>query len=216
MIAAGAERPIFQFGNTVDTDALKGRLEQQSSQEFKRTLGVEDKLVILSVSYLQKRKGVQYLIEAFLQLRRPNAILMIVGDGEYKDELLKLVPDGRRDILFVGHDEDTAKYYAIADVFAMPSFSDPWGLTVNEAMVAGLPVITTSNVGAQELIQGNGFVIPPRDARALRIALERLMADDALRREMGRRSRDIIRHYTIEHSARVCRDAIHAVMRQTA
>ena len=156
----------------------------------------------------------QYLIEAFLQLHDPNLVLVIVGDGDYKAELLKLVPEGRTDILFVGHDEDTAKYYAMADIFVMPSFSDPWGLTVNEAMLAGLPVITTTNVGAQELIQGNGFVIPPRDAAALKNALERLIYDAPLRLAMGKRSREIINNYTIEHSAEVCRQAIYAVAKR--
>ena len=93
----------------------------------------------------------------------------------------------------------------------MPSFSDPWGLTINEAMVAGLPVITTTNVGAQELIRGNGFVIPPRDSHALEVALAKLLNDDQLRHKMGEQSLEIIKDYTIEHSAQVCRAAIHAV-----
>ena len=164
------------------------------------------------MAYLQKRKGVQYLIEAFLQLNGKDTVLLIVGDGEYKQELLKLVPENNSDIMFVGHDENTAKYYAMADIFVMPSFSDPWGLTINEAMVAGLPVITTTNVGAQELIQGNGFVISPRDSHALKTALEQLLNDDQLRHDMGQRSLEVIKPYTIQHTAEVCRAAIHAVI----
>jgi len=101
----------------------------------------------------------------------------------------------------------------MADMFVMPSFSDPWGLTINEAMAAGLPVITTTNVGAQELIQGNGFLIPPRNTEALKHALEHLLCNPELRQEMGWRSLEIIKDYTIEHSARACRAAIHAVAR---
>ena len=215
LISAGAQGPVFRFGNTPDSAAFLQRLQQQQGSDLKRRLGIEERTVVLSVSYLQKRKGVQYLIEAFLQLNQPDAVLVIVGDGEYKTELLKLVPEGRNDIVFVGHDENTAQYYAIADIFAMPSFSDPWGLTVNEAMLAGLPVITTSNVGAQELIQGNGSVIPPRDSASLETALRQLLGDPQLRRDMGRRSKEIIKHYTIEHSAETCHKAIHSVRHTT-
>ncbi|GAK51340.1 hypothetical protein U14_02583 [Candidatus Moduliflexus flocculans] len=211
---AGATGECFRFGNTIDTEKFAQRLSQQSPNALKQQLGIEKKRVILSVSYLQKRKGIQYLIKAFLQLPVPDSVLMIVGDGEYKTELLKLLPNDRHDILWIGHDEDTSKYYAMADIFVMPSFSDPWGLTVNEAMLAGLPVIATTNIGAKELIQGNGFLIPPRDASAMKEALERLLLDEPLRKTMGVRSREIIKDYTISHSAEVCRQAIYAVQKR--
>ena len=209
----GAEGPFFRFGNAIDSESLQQKLQKQDPVLIKQSLGIEEnKKVILALSYLQKRKGIQYLIEAFLQLNRNDSVLLIVGDGDYKQELLKLIPEHRNDILFAGYDEETAKYYAIADMFAMPSFSDPWGLTINEAMVAGLPVITTSNVGARELIRGNGFVIPPRDSQRLKDALELLLNDNRMRHGMGKRSFEIIQDYTIEHAAEVCRTAIHSVV----
>lgn len=208
----GNTGPIFRHGSTIDTARFHQQIQKQNATALKRTLDILNKTVILSVSYLQKRKGIQYLIEAFLDISPPDAVLLIVGDGEYKQQLQQLIPESRSDILFVGHDEETAKYYAIADIFVMPSFSDPWGLTVNEAMVAGLPVITTTNVGAQELIQGNGLLIPPRNGQALKQALEQLLDNPNLRQDMGRRSRKIIKAYTIEHSADMCRAAIHAVV----
>ena len=94
----------------------------------------------------------------------------------------------------------------------MPSFSDPWGLTVNEAMLAGLPVIATTNIGAQELIREEGVLIPPRDSQSLKAKLGCLLKDKSLRAQMGRRSLEIIKDYTIEHSAEVCRMAIHAAI----
>jgi glycosyltransferase involved in cell wall biosynthesis len=206
--ALGARGPFFRYGNSVDTTRLHHQIQTQNVPALKKSFGIDGKKIILALSYLQKRKGIQYLIEAFLQLNRKDTVLLIVGDGEYKRELLKLVPEKCSDIIFVGYDEKTAQYYAMADIFVMPSFSDPWGLTINEAMVAGLPVITTTNVGAQELIQGNGFLIPPRDSHALKVALEKLLDDDQLRRDMGKRSLEIIKPYTIAHTAEVCRAAI--------
>lgn len=208
----GAHGPIFQQGNTIDTAAFRRQLDQQDVAALKRRMGLEGQTVILTVAYLQERKGIHYLIEAFLQCNWPDSVLLIVGSGPYQPELLNMVPEGRSDIRFIGHDEQTAPYYALADIFVMPSFSDPWGLTINEAMIAGLPVITTTNVGAQELIRGNGMLIPPRDSVALQTALERLLADPHLRQEMGQRSREIIQPYTIEHAAHVCRQAILTVV----
>ena len=213
LMRLGAKGPFFRHGSTIDTDRLHQQIQQKDVLVLKRSLGIEDKKIILSVSYLQKRKGIQYLIEAVLNMNRPDTVLFIVGDGEYRQALQALVPEQRTEIRFLGYDEETAKYYAIADIFVMPSFSDPWGLTINEAMVAGLPVITTTNVGAQELIQGNGFVIPPRDSKALQEALECLLDNEQLRHEMGQRSLEVIKPYTIEHSAEVCLAAIHAVTR---
>jgi glycosyltransferase involved in cell wall biosynthesis len=213
LMRLGAKGPFFRHGSTIDTVQLQQEIRDQKVADIRQRLGIGKKKVILSVSYLQKRKGVQYLIEAFLRLNRQDAVLLIVGDGEYRSELCALVPEYRNDILFLGYDNKPAKYYAIADIFAMPSFSDPWGLTVNEAMVAGLPVITTTNVGAQELIQGNGFLIPPRDSLALQTALETLINDKPLRQRMGRRSQEIIRSYTIEHTADVCHQAILSVVK---
>ena len=210
---AGAKGPFFHFGDTIDTEQFQRQLQTQDVPALKRSFDLEAKTIILSLSYLQKRKGVQYLIEAFLQLNRKDVVLLIVGDGEYKHELVKLVPKNCANILFIGHVEDTPKYYAMADIFVMPSFSDPWGLTINEAMLAGLPVITTTNVGAQELIQGNGVLIPPRDSQALKVALQKLLDDEQLRDDMGKRSLEVIKPYTIAHTAEACRQAIHAVLR---
>lgn len=207
----GATCPIFLYGNTIDLESLRRQVQAQDVTKLRKQFNIFNKTIILSVSYLQKRKGIQYLIEAFLQINPADAVLVIVGDGEYKQELQRLIPEPRTDILFVGHDEETAKYYAMADIFVMPSFSDPWGLTINEAMAAGLPVITTTNVGAQELIQNNGFLIPPRNTEALKHALEQLLSNPELQQEMGRRSLEIIKDYTIEHSAQACHAAIHAV-----
>jgi len=79
----GAACPIFRYGNTIDTERLQQQIRKQDAAALKNTLGVFNKTIILSVSYLEKRKGVQYLIEAFLRINPADAVLVIVGDGEY-------------------------------------------------------------------------------------------------------------------------------------
>ena len=73
------------------------------------------------MGYLRKDKGIQYLIEAFGKINKGDAILWIVGDGEYKKELEKLAK-GHRNIKFFGYAEgvEKANYYSIADFFIFP------------------------------------------------------------------------------------------------
>jgi glycosyltransferase involved in cell wall biosynthesis len=92
-----------------------------------------------------------------------------------------------------------ARYYAAADIFVLPSRSETWGLVINEAMEFGLPIVTTSAVGAAaDLVAPgtNGLVVPPDDSNALAGALEQLVCDPGLRRAMGERSRKCVAQHT--------------------
>lgn len=122
----------------------------------------KDKIVFLSVGYLNKRKGIDLLINAFKKIDNKNAILMIVGTGE-EEKNLKLLAKEQKNILFLGNKDgkEKANCYAIADVFIFPTLHDVWGLVVNEALYYKLPVICSSKAGASELIKNdnNGFII---------------------------------------------------------
>ena len=78
----------------------------------------------------------------------------------------------------------------------MPTGKEPWGLVVNEAMNQGVPVVVTEAVGAAAggLVQSgrNGFVVPERNSAALAQAIERILTDAKLRKEMSQNSRQII------------------------
>ena len=97
------------------------------------------------------------------------------------------------------------QYYAIADVFVLPSTEEVWGLVINEAMACGLPVISTDKVGASiDLIkQGvNGYVIPASDVDRLFESLEMILSDSKLKSSMGKASEEIINDFTISHAAK--------------
>jgi glycosyltransferase involved in cell wall biosynthesis len=79
--------------------------------------------------------------------------------------------------------EELGAYYALARCFVLPSTSEPWGLVVNEAMSASLPVIVSSHCGCvEDLVEDgvNGFVFDPHDARALAALLEKASNSPAL------------------------------------
>src|SRR3989339_40822 len=141
--------------------------------------GFKDKLVILCVSYFDKRKGIDVLIKAVNKLNRKDVSLIILGSGSEEASLKKLAKNNKN-ILFPGYleKEKKAYYYSIADVFVLPTFSDAWGLVVNEAMMFGLPIILTHDAGcSEELVSGNGYVVNSGNVEELSDALNKIFND---------------------------------------
>jgi glycosyltransferase involved in cell wall biosynthesis len=106
-------------------------------------------------------------------------------------------------VVFAGHAlrEELSRWYAAADAFVLPSRSEPWGMVLNEAAAAGLPLVATEAAGAAyDLIEPgvNGYLVPPDDVGALAGALRRVEADAAWRASAGRRSRELVQAFTPE------------------
>jgi glycosyltransferase involved in cell wall biosynthesis len=103
---------------------------------------------------------------------------------------------------FLAH-ERLLEAYAAADVFALLSARETWGVVVNEAAAAGLPLVLTDAVGAAaDLLESgeNGELVPVGDALETAAALARLAADPALRARYGRRSREIVSAWGYDES----------------
>jgi glycosyltransferase involved in cell wall biosynthesis len=99
---------------------------------------------------------------------------------------------------------ELAGLYRAADVFVFPTLGDPYGLVVNEAMAAGLPIISTTAAGEihdRVVDDVNGLLVPPNDVGALRRAMEKLGERSDVRGVMGKRSEEAIRHHTVENWA---------------
>ncbi|MDK2944680.1 MAG: hypothetical protein PWQ24_1395 [Mesotoga sp.] len=147
-----------------------------SSEERLRArqqLGVESKRVVLNIASLHKKKGQELLIEAIaiLKERIPEIILWIIGEGPEENRLRVLSEKLgiEKNVLFLGRIENNKIqfYLACADVFAMPSKAESFGISQVEGMLAGLPVVATNNFGSEEIvIDGrNGFICRTRDSR---------------------------------------------------
>lgn len=151
-------------------------------------------------------KNVSGLLAAqrILEGKNLNAELILIGEGpdraKYEQTVREWNLGGVRFVNFLEHDE-LCKYYAAADIFVLPSRSEPWGFVLNEAMEFGLPLVVSSVVGAApDLVEpgGNGFVVAPDDVTGLAEALETLAQDNELRARLGARSREIIARFTPE------------------
>jgi len=164
---------------------------------------------ILFSGQLIARKGVDLLIEAFLEVAHlvPDLHLTLLGTGPGRDALSALIPAGLCDrVHFLGFQQPEAipEIFAAADVFVLPSRHDGWGVVVNEALGAGLPIVVSDRVGARDLVEEgrNGFVAPAGDVESLANALLALGQSDELRTSFGSWSAQQAEHWDVGEGVR--------------
>lgn len=166
---------------------------------------------ILFVGRLEKRKGLDYLLAAYQQVkqRHPEARLQVVGPGGMlRQKYEKLVKERQlADVAFAGPvlNEDLPRYYADAAVFCSPATGEEsFGMVLLEAMAMGRPVVATAIDGYSQLVtQGvEGLLVPPKDEGALAKAINLLLDDPSLRQQMALRGRTKAEEFSWERIAR--------------
>jgi glycosyltransferase involved in cell wall biosynthesis len=158
-----------------------------------RARGTGHPLTLLAVGSIVPRKAYGVLLEALAGMdQRPEWRLAIVGAARDPNELARVVAalsDARlRDRVRLLTDADDAALdalYASADVFVLPSHYEGYGMVLTEAMVRGLPIVTTSGVAAAGPFADVVRIVAPGDAPALQDALRAVLTDDAARRRMA-------------------------------
>jgi glycosyltransferase involved in cell wall biosynthesis len=165
--------------------------------EVRRELNTPaDATVIVQVSRMEQWKGQRLHLETLGQLRDlPGWVCWIVGSAQrpqevrYERELHAVAKQhGIEDrVRFTGQRSDVPRILAAADIYCQPNTSpEPFGLTLIEALQAGLPVITTAMGGATEVVDDScGILVPPGSTADLASALRLLVDDAQLRRRMG-------------------------------
>jgi glycosyltransferase involved in cell wall biosynthesis len=202
------EEKVFLFPYAVDNEMLatKCNFYKQQKYTLRAELGIaENTIVVLAIAKFVPREGVTTLLEAYAQLQNyQHTALVLVGDGPQKEMLQSFAQKNcsEKQVIFVGYQpySHLPKYYALADVFVHPAIQEPWGVSVNEAMACGLPVIVSDRVGAAyDLVQDgeNGFIFRGGDVRSLQTVLERFFSiPENERLKMGAKSQDIIRTWS--------------------
>jgi glycosyltransferase involved in cell wall biosynthesis len=161
----------------------------------------EGRVVFLFCGQMIARKGVDLLLEAFQKLG-PTARLLLVGREADLPQLLAPLPaDVRERITYAGFQapEDLPRYFSQADVFVLPSRYDGWGVVVNQALGAGLPIVCSDMVGAgRDLVEEeiNGLRFPAGDSAALAKKMQRFLADPELCDRWGNTSRERAQRWT--------------------
>ena len=164
----------------------------------------------ICVSRLSPEKGVDVLVRA---MEGVDAELLVVGDGPDGERVRALAPPN---VTFAGRvpRDELPALYARADAFVMPSRSETWGMSMQEAAAAGLPLVSSEAPGAAyDLIEDgvNGYRVPVDDVDALRAALTRVAADPQWRAKARGRTLELARGYTPEAWATAVATLVRAV-----
>ncbi len=200
------DRMIFTAVNAVDNTlfATASSAARGNANRIRNECGLPERYFLFA-GRLVREKGIFELLSAYATLDeslRRSIGLVFAGDGPFREKLerkAKAISPGM--IRFAGfmQRDDLPKYYALADMMILPTYTDTWGLVVNEAMACGLPVIVSDAAGcAQDLVteNWNGHIVRPRDIRALALAMRNIADDSTLRSAMGSRSGQRIQTYS--------------------
>ena len=213
---------VFETYNAVDNAffAQRATAARQDRSATARRLGLSfEGPYFLTVCRLLALKNIDGLLRAYASYAaaagRPWP-LVIVGDGPERERLERLTADlGLDTVHFAGfrQKEDLPSYYALAGALVLPSFRDTWGLVVNEAMAAGLPVLVSTQAGCSvDLVDPgvNGFTFDPHDGAQMASMLSRIADMDIGR--MGLRSAQIIENWSPEAFATGLYEAAQAAL----
>lgn len=154
----------------------------------------DGKLNVLFVGRMERRKGLDYLIRAYAELKKENnnVRLIVVGPGKVLRKRYEKLVKNRQiaDVEFIGRVsyDDLPRYYRTADIFCAPATGhESFGIVLLEAMALGKPIVASDIDGYRRVVTHGreGILVPPRDVAGLSAALDRLVKDESLRLEMG-------------------------------
>lgn len=177
-------------------------------QDLKRKYNLKQK-VVLHFGRLSYEKSVDVLIKSFHELAKKHRdiSLLIVGDGPSKKNLVKLVKKlgMEKDVVFTGfiaHETLLSSgILSIGDVFATASTMEVNPMAVLEAMAFGLPVVGVKQAGLIELVSENGFLAKAGDIKELAHSMEKILFDPKLKNQMGEKSLQTAKKYSIDQTA---------------
>ena len=192
---------------------------RQFKEEIKRKKGYPSVTILYSGRFVWY-KGISFLLEAYSRLRkeRDDIGLVLLGDGPERRKYQDYVRSNNvKSVFFEGfvQQEELPVYYTSADIFVLPSLSDPWGIVINEAMAFGLPVISTDVAGVTyDLVKDgvNGFVVKAGNSSELYNALKKLCESPELRKKMGKKSLELVKEYTPENWAKSFINAVNKIL----
>ncbi|MFX0195084.1 MAG: glycosyltransferase family 4 protein [Candidatus Hodarchaeota archaeon] len=213
----GFEKKVQIVPNTIDL------IRYSKPNNDRPKLGIpEDCIVVLFIASLfKKEKGVMELLRAIPLVANDyeKVLFVFVGGGKEEHSMREFCRKERLEkyVKFTGylHNETLIQMLQSSDIFTLPSYSEGFPLVILEAMASGLPVISTPVGAIPEIVQNgkNGFLVTPRDHRALAEALSCLVKNPELRGKIGDNNREKIREKYDSHIvARIFEDSYEAIL----
>jgi len=199
------QQKLIRAAHCVDNDRFQKASDEanEAALAWRKELGIpEDSFVFLFAGKFESKKRPTDLLAAFKKLNNPNTSLLLIGGGDFEEELHKNAND---QVFFAPFQNQSQmpKVYATGDVLVLPSFGrgETWGLAVNEAMNLSRPTIVSSHVGCGldlVLDEVTGWVFEAGDVGDLTKAMERASSNPERTAKMGPKARSHVSKFSYE------------------
>ncbi len=209
---------IFLAPMSTDNKFFAREAGKLCREEEKQKWGYPQRLILYS-GRLDKKKGVFTLLESFARIseKLPDVGLLIAGHGPERKNMEDFCCGANlKRVFFLGARQyhQMPSVYALADVLVLPTFSDTWGMVINEAFACGVPVVVSNVAGACDdlIINGEtGFAVNAGDPVELADRILQILRDPALYLKMSINCRSLIQKYSPEACAQGLRNAAQGV-----
>jgi len=162
---------------------------------------------ILFVGSIEPRKNLKNLLKAYLELKAPIRkefkIVLAGCKGWENDEVMNLLRELKEDVFYTGYipEDELGKFYNLARLFIYPSFYEGFGLPPLEAMACGCPVVVSNAASLPEVCGDAAYYVNPQDVRSIAEGMERVLADEGLRKSLVSKGLERIKQFSWEKSA---------------
>jgi glycosyltransferase involved in cell wall biosynthesis len=194
------QRPYFFFPYAVDVSWFEKQsaIYRARRDEIRRSFGIgADDFSVLGIMKWHPREDPVTLLRAFrgFHKKHPHSRLLLIGDGPLRPEIERFSVEVGKAVIMPGYQpySKLPQFYAISDVFVHPSVNEPWGVSVQEALACGLPVMVAEGVGSRfDLLdeETTGWTFANGDTEALENRLAKLADNADLVSHMGAAARE--------------------------
>ena len=195
-----SDEQLIRSPYAVDNERFSSVSNNIIISKAKLGISAREKVILFSAKYISKKRPLD-LLQAFRELNASNCWLVMVGEGELRQEMEEYILKYQLErVILTGFINQSAivEYYALSDVFVMcSSFGENWGLSVNEAMNFNVPVIVSDLTGCSDdlVVEGsNGYVFKTGDVAQLTMRLRQVLVNNEL--SWQRDSKAIIADYS--------------------
>jgi glycosyltransferase involved in cell wall biosynthesis len=200
---SGSRGQIEVLPNCIDLEEFEPKL---SAGEIRRELGLSPRSILIgTLGNLRPEKDLETFLLAARRIldANPSAEFLVIGDGPAANKLKALAGDLRlsESVRFLGERPDVPDLLAALDILVMTSYTESFPNAILEAMAVGKPVVATNVGGIPEVVEEGqtGFLVSPRDPKALADRVISLCRDSARRLQMGRAARARVENnYTVQ------------------
>jgi glycosyltransferase involved in cell wall biosynthesis len=166
----------------------------------------DEKIYLISVGRMVKRKGYKYLVKTLERLPK-NVNTIILGEGPEKENLLKLAKklkvENRLILPGFVSEEEKFQYLDNADIYVLSSLHEGFGIVLQEAMQVGLPIVATNNGGQVDFVKEgkNGFLVKPENSKLIAEKIKEMIKNDNLKNKMSQKNKKEIDKFGIKEIA---------------